>query len=159
MGTTAEKLQKILDTKSALKTAINAKGGTITDTTLFSDYATQVNNLPTLTYWDGTYEESDGESGYTLTLNSNSLVVQSSSHTYSLDSGSTWNRFTSTTMTLENVEKIRFKIENSSNILCVGTTSGGDDIARITNTETGDLTLTDNTVWYVSLTSDGGILD
>lgn len=45
MGTTAQKLQKILDTKLALKTSINAKGGTITDTTPFSEYPTQVDNI------------------------------------------------------------------------------------------------------------------
>lgn len=45
MGTTAQKLQKILDTKAALKNSINAKGGTITDDTPFSEYSTQVDNI------------------------------------------------------------------------------------------------------------------
>ena len=43
MGTTAQKLQKILDTKVALKNAINEKGGTITDDTPFDEYPIQVN--------------------------------------------------------------------------------------------------------------------
>lgn len=46
MGTTAQKLQKILDTKAALKNAINEKGGTITDDTPFDEYPIQVSNIP-----------------------------------------------------------------------------------------------------------------
>ena len=45
MGTTAQKLQKILDTKVALKNAINEKGGTITDDTPFDEYPIQVSNI------------------------------------------------------------------------------------------------------------------
>lgn len=45
MGTTAQKLQKILDTKAALKNSINAKGGTITDDTPFDEYPIQVSNI------------------------------------------------------------------------------------------------------------------
>lgn len=45
MGTTAQKLQKILNTKAALKNSINAKGGTITDDTPFSEYSAQVDNI------------------------------------------------------------------------------------------------------------------
>lgn len=46
MGTTAQKLQKILDTKAALKNAINERGGTITDDTPFDEYPIQVSNIP-----------------------------------------------------------------------------------------------------------------
>lgn len=46
MGTTAEKLQRVLDSKNALKTSINNKGGNITDSTPFSQYATAIDNLP-----------------------------------------------------------------------------------------------------------------
>lgn len=46
MGTTAQKLQKILDTKAALKNVINeAKEGTITDDTPFDEYPIQVSNI------------------------------------------------------------------------------------------------------------------
>lgn len=45
MGTTAEKLNKILETKEAIRTAINSKGGTLTTTDKFSDYATAINNI------------------------------------------------------------------------------------------------------------------
>lgn len=46
MGTTAQKLQKILDTKAALKIAINEKGGTINDDTPFDEYPIQVSGIP-----------------------------------------------------------------------------------------------------------------
>lgn len=46
MGTTAEKLQRALDSKNAVKTSIINKGGNITNTTPFSQYATAIDNLP-----------------------------------------------------------------------------------------------------------------
>lgn len=45
MGTTAQKLQKILDTKAALKIVINEKGGTINDDTPFDEYPIQVSGI------------------------------------------------------------------------------------------------------------------
>jgi len=45
--TTADRLQKIIDTKAALKTALNRKGCTITDSTPFAEYATQAANIET----------------------------------------------------------------------------------------------------------------
>lgn len=46
MGTTAEKLQAIVNSKAAIKTAINAKGGSLTDSTPLDEYATAISNLP-----------------------------------------------------------------------------------------------------------------
>lgn len=48
MGTTADKLQAILDSKTAIKTAINNKGGSITDNTPLDEYATEIDNLPSI---------------------------------------------------------------------------------------------------------------
>lgn len=45
--TTADRLQKIIDTKAALKTALNSKGCNITDSTPFAEYATQAANIET----------------------------------------------------------------------------------------------------------------
>ena len=45
MGTTADKLNKVLETKEAIRTAINNKGGTLTETDKFSDYATAIDNI------------------------------------------------------------------------------------------------------------------
>lgn len=42
----ATKLQKILDSKAAIKAAIAGKGGTITDATPLDEYATAIDNLP-----------------------------------------------------------------------------------------------------------------
>lgn len=45
MGTTTEKLQKILDTKNAIKQSIINKGGNIDNTTPFSQYSNAIDNL------------------------------------------------------------------------------------------------------------------
>lgn len=45
MGTTAEKLNKVLETKEAIRTAINNKGGTLTETDTFDSYPTAIDNL------------------------------------------------------------------------------------------------------------------
>lgn len=47
MGTTAEKLNKILETKEAIRTAINNKGGTLTETDTFASYSATIANLKT----------------------------------------------------------------------------------------------------------------
>jgi surface protein len=47
MGTTVEKLTKILQTKEAIRTAINNKGGTLTESDTFSSYSTAINNIQT----------------------------------------------------------------------------------------------------------------
>lgn len=46
MGTTAQKLSKILETKEAIRTAINNKGGTLTTTDTFASYSTAIDSLP-----------------------------------------------------------------------------------------------------------------
>ena len=49
MGTTAEKLNKLLDTKTAIKEAIIAKGQTVSDTDTFASYAEKIEAIDTLT--------------------------------------------------------------------------------------------------------------
>ena len=46
MNTTVEKLNKLRNTKEAIRIAINNKGGTLTETNKFSDYATAIDELP-----------------------------------------------------------------------------------------------------------------
>lgn len=46
MSTIAENIQTLFDIKSSIKDSINAKGGTITDSTPYEDYATAIDNLP-----------------------------------------------------------------------------------------------------------------
>lgn len=45
MGTTSEKLQKVLDTKTSIKNAIISKGVTVTDTDTFSSYADKIASI------------------------------------------------------------------------------------------------------------------
>ena len=45
MNTTAEKLNKLKNTKEAIRIAINNKGGALTETNKFSDYATAIDDL------------------------------------------------------------------------------------------------------------------
>ena len=47
MGTTIEKLTKVLQTKEAIRTAINNKGGTLTESDTFSSYSTAIDNIQT----------------------------------------------------------------------------------------------------------------
>lgn len=46
MGTTAQKLNKILETKESIRTAINNKGGTLTTTDTFASYPSAIDSLP-----------------------------------------------------------------------------------------------------------------
>jgi hypothetical protein len=94
--------------------------------------------------------------GPVLTLICDSSVLNDSYY-YSLDSGSTWNEFTSETMVLENVSNIQFKTGSYglNNIggygynLYVGTTEGSQDIAY-TVTLIKSVDITTNVTWYVS---------
>lgn len=45
MGTTVEKLTKVLETKEAIRTAINSKGGTLTETDTFASYPSAIDSL------------------------------------------------------------------------------------------------------------------
>lgn len=47
MGTTVEKLNKVLETKEAIRTSINNKGGTLTESDTFSSYSTAIDNIQT----------------------------------------------------------------------------------------------------------------
>ena len=47
MGTTTDKLNKLIETKNAIRTSITNKGGELTESDKFSDYATVIDNLST----------------------------------------------------------------------------------------------------------------
>ena len=47
MGTTVEKLNKVLKTKEAIRISINNKGGTLTESDTFSSYSTAIDNIQT----------------------------------------------------------------------------------------------------------------
>lgn len=87
---------------------------------------------------------------YTLTLNI-AVTLNNAYFAYSLDSGVTWNQYTSTTMVLEDVTKIMFSWGQGHTAVQVGTTSGGSDIVKCEmNFDSDDIILTENAVWYVS---------
>ena len=46
MGTILDKLNKIITTKEAIRTAINSKGGTLTESDTFASYSNAINSLP-----------------------------------------------------------------------------------------------------------------
>ena len=67
MGTTADKLNKVLQTKEAIRTAINNKGGTLIETDTFASYATAIDNIqsgstnePITITQNGTYTAPEG---------------------------------------------------------------------------------------------------
>lgn len=115
-----------------------------------TNYASVEVNVPTPepTYWDGSYTL--GGLGYTVTLNVDSNLLNSDTYTYSLDSGSTWNQFTSAEMTLDSVSKIKFKETAYGYVINVGTTSSGYDVVSTQSGESEDIEITTDTTWYVS---------
>ena len=46
MGTISDKLNKIITTKEAIRTAINSKGGTLTESDTFASYSSAIDSLP-----------------------------------------------------------------------------------------------------------------
>jgi hypothetical protein len=96
------------------------------------------------------------QSGYTLTLNVDTEGINDSGYTYSLDNGSTWNQFTNATMTLENVNQIKFKNESSTFAMQVGTSYFGTDIVSYLYTQSDNIPVTADTTWYVTITGGGG---
>ena len=67
MGTTADKLNKVLQTKEAIRTAINNKGGALTETDTFASYVTAIDNIqsgsanePITITQNGTYTAPEG---------------------------------------------------------------------------------------------------
>ena len=46
MGTTTDKLNKLIQTKAAIKSAIETKGGTVAANAPFADYADAIESIP-----------------------------------------------------------------------------------------------------------------
>lgn len=143
--------------------------GTVELTTLgehdVTQYAKANVNVPASAFEDSIYGELNemtfGEaSGYTLSLSCASGVLNDNLALYSLDSGSTWNQFTSESMVLESVSTIRFKTIDRHATMIVGTTSEARDIATLSgDSETEDIEISIDTTWYVSSKFEGGAGD
>ena len=69
MGTTADKLNKLLDTKSSIKSALVAKGQSVSDNDTFASYAEKIRAIPSPA--DGTAgitASDDGAGNVTITM-------------------------------------------------------------------------------------------
>ena len=90
MGTTAQKLQAIANSKAAIKAAIEAKGVSDVGNKL-SDYATKIASIP---------QRKNGLSFTNITSNNTTVKTsttgtpQSVSFEYSMDDGVTWTSYT-----------------------------------------------------------------
>ena len=98
--------EKVIITKEKLTTLgdkVRKIKGTSTKYTLdqINEELDNVSSGPAAEQWNGAYEEI--VSGFTLTLNCTSDVLNSDTYMYSIDGGTTYNQFTSEVMTLENI--------------------------------------------------------
>ena len=146
--------EKVIITKEKLTTLgdkVRKIKGTSTKYTLdqINEELDNVSSGPAAEQWNGAYEEI--VSGFTLTLNCTSDVLNSDTYMYSIDGGTTYNQFTNEVMTLENVTQIRFKTTASShNYMKVGTTSGGGEVTTgLQSAETENITLSSDTAYYI----------
>ena len=139
MGTTAEKLQKVLDSKNAIKNAINNKGGNVGEK--MSEYALAIENIQTgIDTSDGTASaenmlagtvayakdkrvvgsietyDYEGESGSTNTLKKLLDTTKSAYHLFYGYQGTSLDELISYNDT-ENVENLQFTFYGCSNLL------------------------------------------
>ena len=151
-------IEKVIITKSKITNLgdkVRAKTGTSINYTIDA-MADAVENLQVGVNEEDIYtslNEMKFGSGYMLTLNIDSakVTLNNADFTYSLDSGMTWNQYTSTTMVLEDVTKIMFSWGVGHTAVKVGTTAGGSDIVKCErDIDSDDIILTEDTVWYVS---------
>lgn len=97
------------------------------------------------------------QSGYTLTLICDSNTLNNSGYTYSIDGGSAYSEFTSTSMILENVTSIIFKEGNAGLYrLWIGTSSGYNDVANLLGGEETVNIDSDKTLYVYAKYDAGG---
>lgn len=76
-----------------------------------------------------------------------SSLLNNENYTYSLDNGQTWNQFSSSTISLQNVMSIMFDNNSTENTLLLGTTEGGSEIGSISSATLQYDTLGDLTIY------------
>lgn len=85
MGTTTDKLNKLIETKEAIKAALSNKGVSITDTDTFYSYAEKINSIPSVNYETVNLTlldvENNNLSGVTVTLYYNNSEIKQYTYT------------------------------------------------------------------------------
>lgn len=75
-----------------------------------------------------------------------SQLINNPNYTYSID-GTTFNQFTSSLISLENISTIKFKNIDSNTTILIGTSAGASDIGTIANAELTYATSGDQTIY------------
>lgn len=68
MGTTAQKLSKVLETKNLIKTALIERGIPVADEDAFGSYANKLNELPTM-YISNALPDNAKDGDYCILIN------------------------------------------------------------------------------------------
>ena len=79
-------------------------------------------------------------------VNVPSGLLNNENYTYSLDNGVTYSQFTNSTLALQDIAVIKMKSTTADTTILIGTTSGGNDVGTISNSEltfsfSGDTTI------------------
>lgn len=72
---------------------------------------------------------------YSIVMNIPSALLNNETITYSVDGGKTYQQFTNSVLSLDDVATIKIKSTDSTQTILVGTTSGGNDVGTISNSE------------------------
>lgn len=93
------------------------------------------------TFADYIYEK------YIVLFNIPSALVNNEAITYSIDGGKTYQQFTNAVLSLPEVATIKIKSTDASQTILIGTTSGGNDVGTISNSELTFSFTTDTNVY------------
>ena len=84
---------------------------------------------------------------YAVVLNIPSALLNNETITYSIDGGKTYQMFTNSVLSLNEVATIKIKSTDSSQTILIGTTAGGNDVGTISNSELTFSFTTDTNVY------------
>lgn len=82
-----------------------------------------------------------------VTISVPSELLNNENYVYAIDNSDEYNQFTSTSLSLENVARIKIKSLTVDTTILVGTTSGGNDIGTISNSELNHITEGNQTIY------------
>lgn len=84
---------------------------------------------------------------YVVVFNIPTALVNNETITYSIDGGKTYQQFTNSVLSLQEVATIKIKSTDSTQTILIGTTSGGNDVGTISNSELTFSFTTDTNVY------------